>query len=664
MVNVYYAGSKRPALRLTESPSHLVIRTANRGRLAFERSFGGTPLRRQSRDALREFESVADYAEAGVQVLRVKEERGARARRDRARATLRRDDAIEFAGRVLVERNSGRHYLYTENFFIQFDPDVSSRRCLQILKRYGLSVKRELGYAPNAYFVNAQPRTGREVFEVAARLLAERHVQLCHPELVRETRARGAFAQQWHLKRTRIGSADVDAHANVEAAWTLSQGEGIVLAVIDDGVDIDHEEFRAPLKIVAPRDVTRGLDDPRPKGIRDDHGTACAGVACAAGQFNAAGVAPKARLMPIRLASGLGSQHEADAFVWAVDHGADVISCSWGPSDGDFENPDDPLHRHVEPLPDSTRLAIEYAVTQGRNGRGCVVLFAAGNGNESVDNDGYASNPRVLAVAACDDRGKKAPYSDFGAAVFCCFPSNHLYASVTPGIWTTDRTGGLGYNWGSERLGDGSGAYTNSFGGTSSACPGAAGVAALILARNPELRWDQVRDVMRRCCDRIDLRAGEYDEHGHSKLYGHGRLNAARAVELAKPSADRALQVHQASEVVPIRDFKKARLGLTIASSAPLASLEVGVNLDHTWIGDLRIRLVPPRAMQVKPIVLHDRAASSTRNLNASFDAVNTPALAACLGRSPAGRWTLEVADDVARDEGTLRAFTLRLGVA
>jgi subtilisin family serine protease len=242
--------------------------------------------------------------------------------------------------------------------------------------------------------------------------------------------------------------------------------------------------------------------------------------------------------MPIRLASELGSQNEADAFVWAADHGADVISCSWGPRDGDFTVDDDPLHQHVEPLPDSTRLAIQYAVTQGRKGRGCVVLFAAGNGGESVDNDGYASNPDVIAVAACDDRGKRAPYSDFGAAVFCAFPSNHYFDSVTPGIWTTDRSNGLGYNFGDASLGDTAGKYTNSFGGTSSACPGAAGVVALVLARNPALTAAQVRDILRRSARRIDTKRGKYKD-GRSPLYGYGRLDALRAVRLAKPGTER-----------------------------------------------------------------------------------------------------------------------------
>ncbi|HEX6127245.1 MAG TPA: S8 family serine peptidase, partial [Pyrinomonadaceae bacterium] len=465
-----------------------------------------------------------------------------------------------------------------------------------------------------------------------------------------------------HLKKANINGQVIDQHSNVEAAWSLSDGTGVTIAVIDDGVDLDHDEFRSSAKIVAPRDVTRKTDNPRP-GNRNNHGTACAGVACADGNFGASGVAPRARLIPIRLASQLGSQNEADAFVWAAQNGADVISCSWGPEDGDFTDPNDPVHNQIVPLPDSTRLAMEFAINNGRNGKGCVICWAAGNGNESVDNDGYASFEKVIAVAASNDRGKKAAYSDFGGAVWCAFPSNNGFPSITPGIWTTDRSGAVGYNpGGGSTLGDSVGNYTNDFGGTSSACPGVAGVAALVLARNPNLRWDEVKDILKRSCERIDTAGGQYDASGHSPFYGFGRVNAKRAVELAMPAQPSAVAIRTAVQDVPIKDLKTATLELPIADTGGLKSIKVSVDIEHTYRGDLVVSVHPPAATGVSPVVLHNREGGSFDNLKKTYDEVNAPGLVALKNKSPKGTWKLSVADKEKQDTGKIRSFTLEMG--
>jgi subtilisin-like proprotein convertase family protein len=390
-------------------------------------------------------------------------------------------------------------------------------------------------------------------------------------------------------------------------------------------------------------------------------------VACADGARVASGVAPRARLMPIRLSSGLGSQREAEAFQWAADNGADVISCSWGPPDGRWWNQNDPAHRQVFRLPASTKLAIDYAVTNGRGGRGCVVLFAAGNGNESVDNDGYASYGSVIAVAACNDRGSRSVYSDFGKAVWCAFPSNDIGhapfnhpAPLTPGIWTTDRAGDDGYNVGTVAEGDAAGDVTNSFGGTSSACPGAAGVAALALSVNPQLKWHEVKDLFKRACDRIDPQGGGYDASGHSPKYGFGRLNARTVVDLAAPQPRRGTTISRTFDA-PIPDLRTVSFTLDVADSTPVEALTVSLDLKHTYIGDLAITLLPPAVTAMNPIVLHNRAGGSTKNLKKTYDAATTPALRAFVGKSCQGVWTLRIQDAAAADAGTLVSVAIGL---
>lgn len=544
MYNVQFGGKKGRTVQLVESPDLVAIRT--KGNQALE----DISLSRESRALVEDSTQVVAFPEAGVTVRRVAttpdEDRATAsaappatdtdliARRDETRAALKQEDDIRFAGRVLQDAESGEVMLYTENFFVKFKDAVSEKDCLDVLGQYKLSIKSKLPFAPNSYFVEADEGTGLKVFEIAEQLLKEKQVEFCHPEIVQERRFKAAHPLQWHLAKTTIGGKVVDANVNIEQAWATTRGKGITVAVIDDGIDTAHPEFAG--RVVHPFDATFNTFDPSPKEKDDSHGTPCAGMAVAAGlEGGASGTAPEAFLMPIRLRSGLGSMAEANAFAWAADHGADVISCSWGPTDGKWWEPSDPVHRKFTGLPDSTRLALEYALTKGRQGKGCVVLFAAGNGNEDTLNDGYASYPGVIAVAACNDTGRRSAYSDFGKAVWVSFPSNdHGWAPfahpapISEGLRTTDRLGSAGAP----------GDYTNKFGGTSGACPGMAGVVALMLAANPALSAPAVKDLLRKSCQQIDDSTAAYDADGHSQWYGHGRIDAGLAVENALKAAE------------------------------------------------------------------------------------------------------------------------------
>ncbi|HLP95826.1 MAG TPA: S8 family serine peptidase [Saprospiraceae bacterium] len=541
MYKVTFGGKKGQTIQLTESPDMVAIRTKK------NRKLEDLKMTTRSREAMEGNTEVASFPEAGVTVRKVAaatDELGLEsahqgtARRDEARAALKQETEIRFAGRVLQNADSGEVMLYTENFFVKFKDATPEKDCQAVLDKFHLKVKNKLSFAKNAYFVAAVEGTGLEVFAIAEQILKEKQVEFCHPELVQERRFKSpAHALQWHLGITKIDDQFIDNHVNIHPAWSITRGKGITVAIIDDGVDINHPEFSG--RVVHPYDATENNEDPRPKFDDDSHGTPCAGMACAAGlKDGASGTAPEANLMPIRLRSGLGSMAEANAFVWAADHDADVISCSWGPSDGDWWNPDDPLHVKSTALPDSTRLAMEYALKKGRNGRGCVILFAAGNGREDVANDGYCSYPGVIAVAACNDTGKRSVYADYGEAIWVCFPSNdYPYddfghpAPISEGLRTTDRLG---------QPGNADGDYTNAFGGTSGACPGMAGVVALMLAANPLLTQKQVKQLIRYSCQKIDPEGGKYSKKGHSHYYGYGRIDAGKAVGRAYRRAQAA----------------------------------------------------------------------------------------------------------------------------
>ena len=205
--------------------------------------------------------------------------------------------------------------------------------------------------------------------------------------------------------------------------------------------------------------------------------------------------------------------------------------------------------------------------TGGPRGKGCVICFAAGNYNASIDDpvnaeghvwldygagrqrrtvgpilNGYAAHPNVIAVAASTSLNRHAEYSNYGPQISVAAPSNNFHYLdrnlFVPGRGITTADNG--------RNGDGfnpNGIYTDRFGGTSSATPLVAGVAALVLSINPDLSAADVKDILQSTADKITdnepsivtgKNYGEYDSRGHCQWFGYGRVNAAKAAAEAK----------------------------------------------------------------------------------------------------------------------------------
>jgi len=293
-----------------------------------------------------------------------------------------------------------------------------------------------------------------------------------------------------------------------------------VVAIVDEGIDDQHPEFAG--RVIAgypPRTLGRSRD------VRRSHGTNVAGVILAGGQA-VTGIAPRAFLLPVAvpaLSTKIGDPSEADGLRWAADHGADVICCAWAPPSPDGDS---------GALPDHTRDALDHCLTHGRGGKGCVVVFSAGNDGFDLALNGYASYPGVIAVGACNAHGGHPAYSGWGEALWCVAPSND--PGDPDSRWKTyTTTAPLG------SLADGEVFYTTRFGFTSAACAVVAGICALIVAANPRLTAAEVRAVLRESCDKVDVESGSYDERGHSPLYGYGRPDPVRAQQLAKRRARR-----------------------------------------------------------------------------------------------------------------------------
>lgn len=430
-----------------------------------------------------------------------------------------------------LERDASTLFV-NEEVLVRFRPEVTSEVVDATIARLGADAIESLRYAPNGFRLHVSSSDAtRNALTVANALYETGLCVWAHPNFLAHHTLRFVpndpiYPSQWHLNNTGQFNGTPGADVNAPEAWDVTQGStSISVAVADTGIDWHHEDLEVMVdgvpKIHDPRDVVHGDNDPFPQAGDADgaHGTAASGVAVAAfnNGLDSAGIAPKCRFVPIQLyaeSTFTPNSTEADAFTWAADH-ADVMSNSWGPDNAGTL------------LPDATRNAMDYCATNGRGGKGTVIFFAAGNSNFDINqnnNDTYSSYSGVIAVAASNNLGNKSGYSSFGPSVSVNAPSNG--GTANGGIRTLDATGNLGY---------GSGNTTSTFGGTSSACPLAAGVGALVLSVNPNLTWREVKSVLEQSADKIDVGSqfGMYDARGHSDYYGFGRVNAQRAVALA-----------------------------------------------------------------------------------------------------------------------------------
>jgi len=421
---------------------------------------------------------------------------------------------------------SGAKFFLSGNMFVKL-PTQNLEKAENWCADNNMNLEKQFKYISNWYLVSGAD----DVFRRSVQLVEQKTALQAEPSFYFPVELKAAipddifFANQWHL-RNGEGLPDVSGsdHAHVAEAWDILfqmdriPGKGVKIGIIDDGFDHDHEDLSG---IYLPgHDFYDGDDQPLP-GSQDAHGTCCAGV-IAAKTNNGKGVAgacPECKLIPIRMNfSGPTLDSIAiESFTFAADNGAHIISNSWGPEDnmGSVDM--------SQPLKD----LVKTLTTTGRNGKGIIILFAAGNGNESIEDDGFASNLDVFGIGATNASGIRSSYSDYGVSLDFMAPSSDSNGySITDGIYTTDNIY-KGYVPGT-MAGDTSGLYVFEFGGTSSSCPLAAGIAGLVLSANSALTRDEVYEIFKTTADKVG--DDDYDENGFSEYYGFGRINACKAV--------------------------------------------------------------------------------------------------------------------------------------
>ncbi|WP_437672332.1 S8 family peptidase [Sorangium sp. So ce131] len=447
---------------------------------------------------------------------------------------LRARGALVTRTQVYETSDDGVPFVPTGQIYLEFDETATDDELQQIIDEHRLEIVEARG--AREFILQVTSSTADPV-ETATALQQSKAVKVAEPDLATPGVLKGfalpaddLLREQWHLRNTGkhrgtpVGFKQ-GADARVIDAWEHARTLGspdVVVAVIDDGFDLEHLDLCGPGKIVAPADFSRNGHHPVPDPLGGDwHGTACAGVAV--GNANGSGVvgaAPGCRLMPVRWGPDLSDTQIEKWFGWVTAQGASVVSCSWGAA------------AKVFPLSTRARRAIARCARRGRGGLGCVIVFAAGNENHNINDpprslDGFATHPDVIAVAACNSRDEKSSYSNYGREISVCAPSS---GAGGWGITTTDVRGRFQRNGVWFEAGYSPGDYTHDFGGTSSACPLVAGICALLLSIKPQMTARQVRDVIQRSARRIgDPKL--YSENERSVYYGHGCIDALNAVK-------------------------------------------------------------------------------------------------------------------------------------
>ncbi|MFD7559856.1 MULTISPECIES: S8 family serine peptidase [unclassified Streptomyces] len=433
-----------------------------------------------------------------------------------------------------------------------------------------------------------------------------------------------------------------------DQAWAVTTGSpSVKVGILDTGVDDQHQDLAPNFNAADSASCAYGKPDTRTGAWRDvgTHGTHVAGtVAAAKNGKGVVGVAPSVKISSVRIAEPGSSLFFAEntvcGFMWAGDHGFKVTNNSYYTDPWQFNCPD---NLDQAAIIEGVKRAQEYA-----EGKGSLQVAAAGNSNIDLANkttDTESPNdstpvtrtitnacldiptelPGVVTVAANGTGTTKASFSNFGQGVIdVSAPGSNVYSTAPGGTYAT-------------------------MSGTSMASPHVTGVAALIASTNPGITPAQIREKLATqandtACPSDSRCKGTTANNG---FFGEGQVDALKAVGSTPPPG----KYFENTGDFAIGDNTTVESPIAVSGvtgNAP-ATLKVGVNIVHTYIGDLKVDLIAPDGTVY---TVHNRAGGSTDNIsqvytvNASSEVAN-------------GTWKLRVNDNAGGDTGKIDSWNL-----
>ncbi|AMW13581.1 protease [Streptomyces qaidamensis] len=508
-----------------------------------------------------------------------------------------------------------------------------------------IDFQRRLGTGAALVELGSDP-TRADVADVVAQYQADPQVAYVVPDRLNKPTAvtpnDTEYSKQWDLFESTAGM-------NVPAAWDTTTGSGVTVAVIDTGY-VAHSDLAANTvggyDFISDTGVSvdgNGRDsnpaDPgdwnnagecgpgTPASTSSWHGTHVAGTIAAATNNGkgVAGVAYGAKISPVRVLGKCGGYDSdiIDAITWASGGSvsgvpantnvAKVINMSLGGGGA---------------CSSATQSAINGAVNRGTS-----VVVAAGNENQNVSNASPANCNNVITVAATNRAGSRASYSNYGSLVDIAAPGGETRTSKANGILST-------LNAGTKTPSSENYDY---YQGTSMATPHVAGLAALMKSANSALTPAQIESAIK-----ANARALPGTCSGGC---GAGLADAAKTVQAVKGGTSTGT-TFSSTTAVAIPDAGAAiesPISVTGRSGNAPSALQVGVDITHTYRGDLVIDLVAPDGSAYR---LKAAASDSADNVNTTYT-VNASSEVAN------GTWKLRVQDTAAQDTGTLNGWKL-----